>query len=52
MSRPQFDSAVVADVAPVRAEPSDEAEQVTQALSGEPLTVEEQRDGWARVRTH
>jgi len=40
-----------ADVAPIRAEPSDDAEQVTQALRGEPLTVEEQRDGWARVRT-
>jgi cell wall-associated NlpC family hydrolase len=39
------------DVAPVRAEPSDESEQVTQALHGEPLTVEERRDGWARVRT-
>src|SRR5207253_1259817 len=26
-------------------------EQVTQALRGEPLTVEEERDGWARVRT-
>jgi gamma-D-glutamyl-L-lysine dipeptidyl-peptidase len=39
------------DVAPVRAEPSDEAEQVTQALRGEPLTVEERRDGWARIRT-
>jgi cell wall-associated NlpC family hydrolase len=40
-----------ADVAPIRAEPTDDAEQVTQALRGEPLTVEEQRDGWARVRT-
>jgi cell wall-associated NlpC family hydrolase len=39
------------DVAPVRAEPNDEAEQVTQALRGEPLVVEERRDGWARVRT-
>jgi gamma-D-glutamyl-L-lysine dipeptidyl-peptidase len=39
------------DVAPVRAEPSDDAEQVTQALHGEPLTVEEHRGGWARVRT-
>ena len=41
----------VVDVAPVRADPSAEAEQVTQALRGEPLTVEEERDGWARVRT-
>jgi cell wall-associated NlpC family hydrolase len=35
----------------VRAEPSDEAEQVTQALRGEPLRVEERRDGWARIVT-
>jgi cell wall-associated NlpC family hydrolase len=42
---------VVAEVAPVRAEPDEEAEQVTQALAGEPLTVEEWRAGWARVRT-
>ncbi|MFL5925389.1 MAG: C40 family peptidase [Gaiellaceae bacterium] len=39
------------EVAPVRAEPRDEAEQVTQALRGEPLRVEERRDGWARVLT-
>jgi cell wall-associated NlpC family hydrolase len=39
------------DVAPIRAEPDASAEQVTQALRGEPLTVEETRDGWARVRT-
>ena len=39
------------DVAPVRAEPADGAEQVTQALRGEPLRVEERRDGWARVVT-
>ena len=39
------------DVAAVRAEPDDEAEQVTQALRGEPLEVDEQRDDWARVRT-
>ena len=39
------------DVAPVRAEPNDDAEQVTQALRGEPLRVEERRDGWARVLT-
>ena len=35
----------------MRAEPSDDAEQVTQVLPGEPVTVEEVRDGWARVRT-
>jgi len=40
-----------ADVAPVRAEPAADSEQVTQALQGEPLTVDEERDGWAYVRT-
>lgn len=40
-----------ATVAPVRAEPSDDAEQVTQVLLGEPLRVEERRNGWARVLT-
>jgi cell wall-associated NlpC family hydrolase len=39
------------EVAPVRAEPRDDAEQVTQALRGEPLEVPERRDGWARVVT-
>jgi hypothetical protein len=39
------------DVAPIRAAPDEESEQVTQALRGEPLTVAEVRDGWARVRT-
>jgi gamma-D-glutamyl-L-lysine dipeptidyl-peptidase len=39
------------DVAPLRAEPSDDSEQVTQALLGEPLRVENRRDGWARVVT-
>ena len=38
-------------VAPVRADPSDDAEQVTQALAGEPLEVELVEDGWARIRT-
>ena len=42
---------VAVDVAPLRAEPADAAEQVTQALRGEPLRVEERRDGWARVVT-
>jgi hypothetical protein len=41
----------VADVAPIRAEPDDASEQVTQALQGEPLTVEEERGEWARIRT-
>jgi hypothetical protein len=39
------------EVAAVRAEPREAAEQVTQALRGELLAVEEQRDGWARVVT-
>ena len=39
------------DVAPVRAEPDDAAEQVTQVLRDEPLTVEEIRGDWARIRT-
>jgi gamma-D-glutamyl-L-lysine dipeptidyl-peptidase len=39
------------DVAAVRAEPSSDAEQVTQVLRGEPIDVEEERDGWARIRT-
>jgi len=41
----------VSALTPVRAEPSDDAEQVTQALPGEPLTVESEEGGWARVRT-
>jgi cell wall-associated NlpC family hydrolase len=40
-----------AEAAPVRAEPDDAAEQVTQALAGEPLAVGETRDGWSRIRT-
>jgi gamma-D-glutamyl-L-lysine dipeptidyl-peptidase len=39
------------DIAPVRSAPDDGAEQVTQALRGEPLEVEERRDDWVRVRT-
>lgn len=38
-------------MAPLRAEPDDAAEQVTQALRGEPLLLEERRPGWARVLT-
>jgi cell wall-associated NlpC family hydrolase len=33
------------------AEPRDDAEQVTQALRGEPLNVESRRNGWVRART-
>jgi cell wall-associated NlpC family hydrolase len=39
------------DVAPVRAKPDDSAEQVTQALRGELLEVDEESGDWARVRT-
>jgi cell wall-associated NlpC family hydrolase len=38
-------------VASLRAEPSDEAEQVTQALQLEPLQVLERRGAWAKVET-
>jgi cell wall-associated NlpC family hydrolase len=41
----------VCQPSPIRAEPREDAEQVTEALPGEPLTVEDERDGWARVRT-
>ena len=37
--------------APVRAEPRDDAEQVTQLLAGEPATVEETQGEWARIQT-
>lgn len=43
--------ATVRELTPVRAAPADDAEQVTQVLPGEPLAVDEERDGWARVRT-
>ena len=38
-------------LAPLRSEPSDDAEQVTQALPGEPLRVREQVGDWIRVET-
>jgi gamma-D-glutamyl-L-lysine dipeptidyl-peptidase len=38
-------------VAPLRLEPRDDAEQVTQALLHEPLRVDGRRGGWARVVT-
>jgi len=37
--------------APLRAEPDPASEQVSEALPGEPLTVAEERNGWARVET-
>lgn len=39
------------ELAPVRAEPRADAEQVTQILRGEPVSVLEERDGWARIET-
>jgi cell wall-associated NlpC family hydrolase len=39
------------EVAAVRAEPRDDAELVTELLRGEPVRVEERRDGWARILT-
>ena len=39
------------DVADVRAEPDETAEQVTQLLRGEPVEIAESRDGWARIVT-
>jgi len=39
------------EVAPLHAEPDAASEQVTQALKGEPLTVLERFDDWARVTT-
>jgi cell wall-associated NlpC family hydrolase len=38
-------------LAPLRAEPSDDAEQVTQAVGGEPLRVLAERGDWVRVET-
>jgi cell wall-associated NlpC family hydrolase len=38
-------------VAPLRRDPDDAAQQVTQALLGEPLRVAERRSGWALVAT-
>jgi gamma-D-glutamyl-L-lysine dipeptidyl-peptidase len=38
-------------LAPLRAEPAGDAEQVTQALRGEPLRVLEERGEWAKVET-
>jgi gamma-D-glutamyl-L-lysine dipeptidyl-peptidase len=51
VSEHTFDCQTVRDLTTVRAEPRADAEQVTQVLPGEPLAVEQQHDGWARVRT-
>jgi gamma-D-glutamyl-L-lysine dipeptidyl-peptidase len=39
------------ELAPVRREPRDDAEQVTQLLLGEPVTIQGRREGWARIET-
>ena len=39
------------EVAPVRAEPDEAAERVTELLRGDAVRVEERRDGWARIVT-
>lgn len=41
----------VAPVASLRADPDERAEQITQALFGESLTAEAERNGWLLVRT-
>ena len=41
----------VVDVAPVRAEPHDDAEQVTQLVTGEIVTIERVTGDWIGVRT-
>ena len=41
----------VSELTSVYAGPAADAEQVTQLLPGEPVRVEENRDGWARMRT-
>lgn len=51
MSRRPRRRTCVAAVAAVRAEPDSAAEQLTQALFGESLVVEEEQAGWCRVRT-
>jgi gamma-D-glutamyl-L-lysine dipeptidyl-peptidase len=51
VSEHTFDYHSVSSPEPVRAEPSEDAKQVTEALPGEPLAVEARRAGWARIRT-
>jgi hypothetical protein len=51
MSRRPFDRRCAIDVASVRAEPRDDAEQVTQLLAGEPVWLDEERGPWSRIRT-
>ncbi len=39
------------ELAPVRAEPEESAERVTELLRGDAVRVEERHDGWARIVT-
>ena len=39
------------EIEPVRAEPDEGAERVTELLHGDAVRVEERRDGWARIVT-
>ena len=48
---PESDGRCAVDVASIRREPDEVAEQVTQALLGEPLLLGETREGWVAVRT-
>jgi hypothetical protein len=48
--RDRRERAVAAPVAPVRADPDPDAEQVTQCLYGAAVTAFDDRDGWTRVR--
>jgi hypothetical protein len=41
----------LADVEPVRAEPDEAAERVTELLRGDAVRVEDRRHGWARIVT-
>jgi cell wall-associated NlpC family hydrolase len=51
VSEHTFDFQTVRRLTAVRAEPRENAEQVTQVVAGEPLRVVEVGDGWARVET-
>jgi gamma-D-glutamyl-L-lysine dipeptidyl-peptidase len=49
--RAMADIRISSGVTSVRAEPRDDAEQVTQLLADEPVDVEETSGGWSRIRT-
>jgi peptide/nickel transport system substrate-binding protein len=51
MGRSLGEHTFACQLAPLRADPADGAEQVTQALAGEPLRVLEERGQWVRVET-